>query len=226
MGEKERVGIEQDLFSQEFLTTNINEKEKEIVAEGERSLFEEFSYEEPSSQETSPKELSLESPSFEESSIELSNSEPIRKKPFRGRPMKRKALKKEKDTLPEAKKYLTKISPETLEKITMGVIDALMLKKGYKDQRCSARQLAKQLETNTRYISIAIRRRFHVNYSSLVNKLRVEEAMSMLADKRYADYRMEDISDTVGFANRQTFNASFLKYCGMTPSEYSEMVRK
>lgn len=226
MGEKERVGIEQDLFSQEFLTTNINEKEKEIVAEGERSLFEEFSYEEPSPQETSPKELSLETPSFEESSIELSNSEPIRKKPFRGRPMKRKALKEEKDTLPEAKKYLTKISPETLEKITMGVIDALMLKKGYKDQRCSARQLAKQLETNTRYISIAIRRRFHVNYSSLVNKLRVEEAMSMLADKRYADYRMEDISDTVGFANRQTFNASFLKYCGMTPSEYSEMVRK
>lgn len=226
MGEKERVGIEQDLFSQEFLTTNINEKEKEIVAEGERSLFEEFSYEEPSSQETSPKELSLETPSFEESSIELSNSEPIRKKPFRGRPMKRKASKEEKDTLPESKKYLTKISPETLEKITMGVIDALMLKKGYKDQRCSARQLAKQLETNTRYISIAIRRRFHVNYSSLVNKLRVEEAMSMLADKRYADYRMEDISDTVGFANRQTFNTSFLKYCGMTPSEYSEMVRK
>lgn len=226
MGEKERVGIEQDLFSQEFLTTNINEKEKEIVAEGERSLFEEFSYEEPSPQETSPKELSLETPSFEESSIELSNSEPIRKKPFRGRPMKRKASKEEKDTLPEAKKYLTKISPETLEKITMGVIDALMLKKGYKDQRCSARQLAKQLETNTRYISIAIRRRFHVNYSSLVNKLRVEEAMSMLADKRYADYRMEDISDTVGFANRQTFNTSFLKYCGMTPSEYSEMVRK
>lgn len=226
MGEKERVGIEQDLFSQEFLTTNINEKEKEIVAEGERSLFEEFSYEEPSPQETSPKELSLETPSFEESSIELSNSEPIRKKPFRGRPMKRKTSKEEKDTLPEAKKYLTKISPETLEKITMGVIDALMLKKGYKDQRCSARQLAKQLETNTRYISIAIRRRFHVNYSSLVNKLRVEEAMSMLADKRYADYRMEDISDTVGFANRQTFNASFLKYCGMTPSEYSEMVRK
>lgn len=226
MGEKERVGIEQDLFSQEFLTTNINEKEKEIVAEGERSLFEEFSYEESSPQETSPKELSLETPSFEESSIELSNSEPIRKKPFRGRPMKRKASKEEKDTLPESKKYLTKISPETLEKITMGVIDALMLKKGYKDQRCSARQLAKQLETNTRYISIAIRRRFHVNYSSLVNKLRVEEAMSMLADKRYADYRMEDISDTVGFANRQTFNTSFLKYCGMTPSEYSEMVRK
>ncbi len=226
MGEKERVGIEQDLFSQEFLTANTNEKEKEIVAEGERSLFEEFSYKESSLQETSPKELSLETPSFEESSIELSNSEPIRKKPFRGRPMKRKASKEEKDTLPEAKKYLTKISPETLEKITMGVIDALMLKKGYKDQRCSARQLAKQLETNTRYISIAIRRRFHVNYSSLVNKLRVEEAMSMLADKRYADYRMEDISDTVGFANRQTFNASFLKYCGMTPSEYSEMVRK
>lgn len=226
MGEKERVGIEQDLFSQEFLTTNTNEKEKEIVAEGERSLFEESSYEESSPQETSPKELSLETPSFEESSIELSNSEPIRKKPFRGRPMKRKASKEEKDTLPEAKKYLTKISPETLEKITMGVIDALMLKKGYKDQRCSARQLAKQLETNTRYISIAIRRRFHVNYSSLVNKLRVEEAMSMLADKRYADYRMEDISDTVGFANRQTFNTSFLKYCGMTPSEYSEMVRK
>ena len=174
----------------------------------------------------STEEPPLVTPSVEDLSLEASSSETIRKKPFRGRPMKRKVSKEEKETLPEAKKYLTKINPDTLEKITMGVIDALMLKKGYKDRNCSARQLAKQLGTNTRYISIAIRRRFHVNYSSLVNKLRVEEAMSMLSDKRYVDYRMEDISDTVGFANRQTFNASFLKYCGMTPSEYSEKVGK
>lgn len=226
VSEKERVGIEQDLFSQEFLTTNTNEKETVIADKGRLPFLDEFSFEEPSLKETSIEGPSFVTPSVEDISLEASSLGTIRKKPFRGRPMKRKVSKDEKETLPEAKKYLTKINPDTLEKITMGVIDALMLKKGYKDRNCSARQLAKQLGTNTRYISIAIRRRFHVNYSSLVNKLRVEEAMSMLSDKRYVDYRMEDISDTVGFANRQTFNASFLKYCGMTPSEYSEKVGK
>lgn len=146
-----------------------------------------------------------------------------KKHPFRGRPMKRQRVDKEE--LPGTKKYLSKINADTLETITLGVIDQLMMKKGYKDKTCSARQLAVLLHTNTRYISIAISRKFHVNYSQLVNKLRVEEAMSMLVDARYKHYRMEDISDTVGFANRQTFNAAFLKHCGMTPSEYVAKVK-
>ena len=59
-----------------------------------------------------------------------------------------------------------------------------------------------------------------MNYTSFVNKFRIDEAMTLLVDKRYRDLNMEDISDMVGFANRQSFYASFYKINGITPREY------
>ena len=59
-----------------------------------------------------------------------------------------------------------------------------------------------------------------MNYTSFVNKYRIDEAMTILVDKRYQDLRMEEVSDMVGFANRQSFYASFYRVMGMTPREY------
>jgi AraC-like DNA-binding protein len=94
------------------------------------------------------------------------------------------------------------------------------MQKKYKDKNYSAKQLAIDLGTNTRYISAVVNVRFHMNYSSFVNKYRIEEAMSILTDKRYQDLRMEEVSDMVGFANRQSFYASFFKLMNMTPRDY------
>ena len=69
-------------------------------------------------------------------------------------------------------------------------------------------------------ISAVVNVRFHMNYTSFVNKYRIDEAMTILVDKRYQDLRMEEVSDMVGFANRQSFYASFFKIMGITPREY------
>jgi AraC-like DNA-binding protein len=44
--------------------------------------------------------------------------------------------------------------------------------------------------------------------------------MTILVDKRFQDLRMEEVSDMVGFANRQSFYASFYRVMGMTPRDY------
>ena len=74
--------------------------------------------------------------------------------------------------------------------------------------------------TNTRYISAIVNVRFHMNYTSFVNKYRIEEAMTILVDKRYQKLRMEEVSDMVGFSNRQSFYASFFRVVGITPRDY------
>ena len=84
----------------------------------------------------------------------------------------------------------------------------------------SAKKLAEDLGTNTRYVSAVVNVRFHTNYSSFVNKFRIEEAMTILTDKRYRGLKMEEVSDMVGFSNRQSFYASFYKFMKMTPREY------
>lgn len=116
--------------------------------------------------------------------------------------------------------YRTLVSPKLMDELKEKILEIILIQKKYKDKDYSAKQLAEDLHTNTRYISAVVNVRFHMNYTSFVNKYRIDEAMTLLVDKRYQDLNMEDISDMVGFANRQSFNASFYKFKGMTPREY------
>ena len=116
--------------------------------------------------------------------------------------------------------YRSLVSPRLMDELKEKILDIILIQKRYKDKDYSAKRLAEDLGTNTRYISAVVNVRFHMNYTSFVNKFRIEEAMTLLVDKRYRDLNMEDISGMVGFANRQSFYASFYKINGITPREY------
>ena len=116
--------------------------------------------------------------------------------------------------------YLTLVNPQLMDEMKEKILEIIVMKKKYKDKDYSANKLAEELGTNTRYISAVVNVRFHMNYTSFVNKFRIEEAMTILTDKRYMDLNMEEVSDMVGFANRQSFYASFYKIMNMTPRDY------
>lgn len=116
--------------------------------------------------------------------------------------------------------YRTLVSPRLMDELKEKILEVILIQKKYKDKDYSAKQLAKDLGTNTRYISAVVNVKFHMNYTSFVNKYRIEEAMALLVDKRYQDLNMEEISDMVGFSNRQSFYASFFKVNGCTPRDY------
>jgi len=116
--------------------------------------------------------------------------------------------------------YRTLISPALMDELKDKILQKILFEKKYKDKDYSAKTLADELGTNTRYISAVVNVKFHVNYTSFVNRYRIDEAMTILADKRYRDLTMEEISDMVGFSNRQSFYASFFKFNGITPREY------
>ena len=123
--------------------------------------------------------------------------------------------KKEKDAI-----YRTLVSPKLMDELQEKILNIILIQKKYKDKNYSARKLAEDLGTNTRYISAIVNVKFHMNYTSFVNKYRIDEAMALLVDKRYQDLNMEDISDMVGFSNRQSFYASFFRINGITPRDY------
>lgn len=123
--------------------------------------------------------------------------------------------KKEKDAA-----YRTLVNPKLMDQMQEKILNIILIRKKYKEKGYSAKKLAMDLGTNTRYISAVVNVKFHSNYTSFVNKFRIDEAMTLLSDKRYAGLNMEEISDTVGFANRQSFYASFFKFTGITPREY------
>ena len=119
--------------------------------------------------------------------------------------------------------YRMLVSPALMDQLKDRILEMVVINKKYLDKDYSAKRLAEDLNTNTRYISAVVNLKFHMNYSSFINKYRIEEAMSILVDKRYQELRIEEVSDMVGFSNRQSFYAAFYKITGITPREYKEM---
>ena len=117
-------------------------------------------------------------------------------------------------------KYRSLVNPEMMDTLKEKILRIIVIQDKYKDKEYSAKQLAMDLGTNTRYVSAVINVKFHTNYSCFVNKYRIDEAMSLMVDRRYQKLTMEQISDMVGFSNRQSFYASFYRIMNMSPREY------
>ncbi|MCE4121942.1 helix-turn-helix domain-containing protein [Prevotella copri] len=112
------------------------------------------------------------------------------------------------------------LSEETKDRLRDEIIRVLVTERKYKDPDYSSKKLAEDLNTNSRYISAVCATRFHKNYAELVNDYRVNDAMSLLTDKRYARMSVEGISEMAGFNTRQSFYANFFKRIGVTPRQY------
>ena len=119
-----------------------------------------------------------------------------------------------------AKSYRDLIRAELADELYDKILSIVVVQKKYKDPNYSAKDLAKELKTNTRYLSAVVNSRFGMNYSCLLNECRIKDALHLLTDKRYKDKKIEEISAMVGFANRQSFYTAFKKYVGMMPTDY------
>lgn len=116
--------------------------------------------------------------------------------------------------------YRSLIRAELADELYEKILNIIVIQKRYRDKDFSAKILAKELNTNTRYISAVINSRFNTNFSCLINEYRVKEALHRMTDKRYLDMTIEEIGTLVGFANRQSFYASFYRVMNETPNGY------
>ena len=116
--------------------------------------------------------------------------------------------------------YRSLVSPQMMDKMQEQIMNIIVMQKKYREKDYYAQKLADEIGTNTRYLSAVVNTRFHMNYTQFVNKHRIDEAMSLIVDKRYQDQNVAEIGDMVGFANRQSFYASFFRFTGITPRQY------
>lgn len=82
--------------------------------------------------------------------------------------------------------------------------------------------VANELGTNRTYLSAAINSVYGINFSTYVNRFRVERAKHILTDPGY-DKDKQAIMDAIalsGFAGEQTFYRVFKELTGVTPMQY------
>jgi len=82
------------------------------------------------------------------------------------------------------------------------------------------------IEYTSRVLGIPVRtlqRRFRerdLSYSQLVDQVRLELACSLVEQR---DLRLEDIAETLGYANPSAFSRAFRRWFGMSPRDYRRL---
>ncbi len=118
----------------------------------------------------------------------------------------------------ESDKYKSSSLSKKMAEQYVEELNELMLKeKPFTNFDLTLAQLAKMLNMPERYLSQVINEYFHQNFYDFINSKRIEEAQGELRDK---SKRISEIMYDVGFVSRSSFNTSFKKYVGMTPSEF------
>ena len=100
----------------------------------------------------------------------------------------------------KAATYRTQVRPELIDEIYEQILRKMIVEKKYKDPTYTAKKLAEEIHTNTRYISATVSLRFQMNYAELVCGYRIRDAISMLTDKRNRDLTMAEVAHACGFA--------------------------
>lgn len=81
-------------------------------------------------------------------------------------------------------------------------------------------KLSEQMEITSKQLSQLINQTKDKNYSLYISELRVQEAIKIMENEQYKDYKIAAIAYESGFNSISSFNAAFKKITGQTPVAY------
>jgi AraC-like DNA-binding protein len=94
----------------------------------------------------------------------------------------------------------------------------------YRQKGISLDHLAKILGTNRTYLSVVIGDEFGMNFTCLINRYRIEEAVGLLSD-RSNKMPIKVIAEYLGYKSLSTFYCSFKKIVKTSPSQFRKLSR-
>lgn len=98
----------------------------------------------------------------------------------------------------------------------------------YRLERLSLRDVSEETGLQERDVSRAINTVAHMNFNDFINRYRVEEVKAKLNSNISSDKAGSalDIALVSGFGSKSSFNATFKRLAGMTPSQFVAHLRE
>ncbi len=91
----------------------------------------------------------------------------------------------------------------------------------------SLQNLAKKLETNTKYLSETINTHKQKNFNAYINELRINYIVNKLKEKPvYRSYKIRYLAEESGFSTHSAFAAVFKSVTGMSPANYIQLLKE
>jgi AraC-like DNA-binding protein len=100
------------------------------------------------------------------------------------------------------------------------VLNEVVTNKAYANPELTLTDLARQLDTNSSYLSKVINTGFGQNFNDFINYYRVEEVKQQLQSERAGQVTIMSIAYDAGFNSKATFNRAFKKFTGKNPKDF------
>ncbi|AZB24679.1 helix-turn-helix domain-containing protein [Chryseobacterium bernardetii] len=126
--------------------------------------------------------------------------------------------------IPEQEEQNDKTSKTISEEVTQFILQELRIfesKELFLKKGITLASLAKNIKTNTAYLSEIINTHKGKNFAAYLNDLRIDFALNRLVkDKKFRSYKLSVIAEELGYNNEQAFSLAFKKKTGTTLSMY------
>lgn len=118
------------------------------------------------------------------------------------------------------------LKEEEASRIEQELRNLMSVQKAFTDSQLTIDKLAASVHTTRHHLSQVLNERIKRSYGDYISDLRLEEAKRRLADPKSGRYTIAAIALDSGFSAVSTFNESFKKRFGLTPSRFREDVLK
>lgn len=120
---------------------------------------------------------------------------------------------------------------EISEKIANDILSKLKhfeYQNGYLKMNLTITSVAKELNTNSKYLSKVINTHKKKKFTNYINDLRINYAVEQLkaTDSKFRKYTVKAIANEVGFNTTEAFSKSFYKTTGIYPSFFMKQIEK
>ncbi|MEM9822548.1 MAG: helix-turn-helix domain-containing protein [Bacteroidota bacterium] len=111
-------------------------------------------------------------------------------------------------------------TPRKSIKIKTRLLHVFTSEKIYQNNKLSLPLLAKQLQTNTKYLSQVINQHYHQNFTTFINTHRIQAFQQKLLDGQAQKLTLFGLAQECGFHNRSTFYRAFRNHTGQSPKQF------
>ncbi|GAA4273526.1 AraC family transcriptional regulator [Aquimarina gracilis] len=116
------------------------------------------------------------------------------------------------------------------EEIVNGILSELEkfeANQGFLKPNIVTNDLAKKMNTNSKYLSRVVNHYRNKNFSMYINELRIDYCIEKLkTDKKFMNYTVKAIAREIGFNSTDAFSKSFYKIKGIQPSYFIRELEK
>jgi len=117
--------------------------------------------------------------------------------------------------------------PQKTTQIILEKLAVFEKSEGYLDSQLSLISLARQLDSNTKYLSETINTQKGKNFHAYINELRINYIVGQLKNNKvFSKYKVSYLAEKSGFTSHSTFATVFKSVTGISPTTFIKFLAK